>query len=105
MFLGKMTWLADWSHLRGIPRVSAWVGSRLVGTTPCMVGVPVCILGSARAKPFFISYGASSFRASSALSYRSFLRDDTFLCRFYYFSCSVLQHNLGASNYYVFFSP
>ena len=28
MFLGKMAWLADWSHLRGIPRVSAWVGSR-----------------------------------------------------------------------------
>ena len=24
----KMAWLADWSHLRGIPRVSAWVGSR-----------------------------------------------------------------------------
>ena len=28
MFLGKMACLADWSHLRGIPRVSAWVGSR-----------------------------------------------------------------------------
>ena len=26
-----------------------------------MVGVPVCILGSARAKPFFISYGLLRF--------------------------------------------
>ena len=63
--------------------------------TPRMVGVPVCILGSARAKPFFISYGVTSFRASSKQFYRSFLRDNTSLCIFYYFSCSVLQHNLG----------
>ena len=66
-----------------------------MGTTLCIVGVPVCILGSARAKPFFISYGASSFRASSALSYRSFLRDNTFYADFIIFPALFFSITCG----------
>ena len=105
MFLGKMAWLADWSHLRGIPRVSAWVGSRRWARLLAWWVFPFVSWGLLVLSLSLLAMGLLSFRASSALSYRSFLRDDTSLCRFYYFSCFVLQHNLGASNYYVFFSP